>query len=41
MKAAELAEPGAIESNPAWAANHAATRAIPEASAEDIEWADA
>ncbi|MGF1429254.1 NAD(P)H:quinone oxidoreductase [Kitasatospora sp. LaBMicrA B282] len=41
LKAAELAAPSAIESNPAWAANHAATRDVPEASAEDIEWADA
>jgi NAD(P)H dehydrogenase (quinone) len=41
LKAAELAPAGAIESNPAWAANHAATRDIPEASAADIEWADA
>ena len=41
LKAAELAPASAIESNPAWAANHAATRDIPEASAKDIEWADA
>jgi NAD(P)H dehydrogenase (quinone) len=41
VKAAELAPPGAVESNPAWAAHHAATRDIPEAGAEDIEWADA
>ncbi len=41
LKAAELAPAGAIASNPAWAAHHAATRDVPEASAEDIEWADA
>ncbi|MBC3841126.1 NAD(P)H dehydrogenase [Streptacidiphilus sp. 4-A2] len=41
LKAAELAPSSAIESNPAWAAHHAATRDIPEASAGDIEWADA
>ncbi|MFD7444757.1 NAD(P)H:quinone oxidoreductase [Streptomyces sp. NPDC059909] len=41
VKAAELAPQAAIDSNPAWAANHAATVDIPEASPEDIEWADA
>ncbi|MEY9873169.1 NAD(P)H dehydrogenase (quinone) [Streptacidiphilus sp. MAP12-33] len=41
LKAAELAPAAAIESNPAWAAHHAATRDLPEASAEDIGWADA
>ncbi|MGX1267448.1 NAD(P)H:quinone oxidoreductase [Streptomyces phaeoluteigriseus] len=41
VKAAELAPWEAIQSNPAWAANHAATADIPEASTEDIEWADA
>jgi NAD(P)H dehydrogenase (quinone) len=41
LKAAELAPAGAIESNPAWAANHTATQDIPEATPEDIEWADA
>jgi NAD(P)H dehydrogenase (quinone) len=41
VRAAELAPLSAIESNPAWAAHHAATRDIPEASAADIEWADA
>jgi NAD(P)H dehydrogenase (quinone) len=41
VRAAELAPQSAIESNAAWAANHAATRDIPEATPEDIEWADA
>ncbi|GAA3825653.1 NAD(P)H:quinone oxidoreductase [Streptomyces chiangmaiensis] len=41
LKAAELAPQAAIDSNPAWAANHAATADIPEAAPEDIEWADA
>ncbi|WP_351235600.1 NAD(P)H-dependent oxidoreductase [Streptomyces sp. NPDC002133] len=41
VKAAELAPWSAIESNPAWAANHAATADIPEAIPEDVEWADA
>ena len=41
LKVAELAPQAAIDSNPAWAANHAATAGIPEASPEDIEWADA
>ncbi|WP_371493525.1 NAD(P)H:quinone oxidoreductase [Kitasatospora sp. NBC_00374] len=41
VKAAELAPQAAIEANPAWAANHAATLEIPEATAEDIDWADA
>ncbi|MCX4632752.1 NAD(P)H:quinone oxidoreductase [Streptomyces sp. NBC_01443] len=41
VKAAELAPRSAIEANPAWAANHAATADVPEATPEDIEWADA
>jgi NAD(P)H dehydrogenase (quinone) len=41
LKAAELAPQAAIDSNPAWAANHAATADIPEATPEDIDWADA
>jgi NAD(P)H dehydrogenase (quinone) len=39
-KVDELAPPAAIESNPAWAAHHAADRDTPVATAEDIEWAD-
>ncbi|MFE2053526.1 NAD(P)H:quinone oxidoreductase [Streptomyces sp. NPDC059459] len=41
LKVAELAPRAAIESNPAWAANDAATADIPEATPDDIEWADA
>ena len=41
VKAAELAPLSAIAANPAWAANHTATKDIPEATPEDIEWADA
>ncbi|GAA1922892.1 NAD(P)H:quinone oxidoreductase [Streptomyces sodiiphilus] len=41
LKAAELAPQAAIDSNPAWAANAAATADIPEATPEDMEWADA
>lgn len=41
LKAAELAPQAAIDSNPAWAANAAATADIREATPDDIEWADA
>ncbi|MEU6345674.1 NAD(P)H:quinone oxidoreductase [Streptomyces sp. NPDC046977] len=41
VKAAELAPQSAIDSNPAWAANHAATAGVPHATPEDVEWADA
>ncbi|MDX3076164.1 NAD(P)H:quinone oxidoreductase [Streptomyces sp. NPDC088354] len=41
VKAAELAPQSAIDSNPAWAANHAATSGVPHATPEDVEWADA
>ncbi|MBJ6630463.1 NAD(P)H:quinone oxidoreductase [Streptomyces coelicolor] len=41
LKVAELAPQAAIDSNPAWAANHAATADIPQAIPEDVEWADA
>ncbi|MFS4092090.1 NAD(P)H:quinone oxidoreductase [Streptomyces sp. AF1A] len=41
LKVAELAPRAAIESNPAWAAHHAAIADIPEATAQDVEWADA
>ncbi|MEI5011038.1 NAD(P)H:quinone oxidoreductase [Streptomyces sp. PmtA] len=41
LKAAELAPRAAVEANPAWAANAAATADVPEATPEDIEWADA
>ncbi|MER5916157.1 NAD(P)H:quinone oxidoreductase [Streptomyces sp. NPDC001982] len=41
LKAAELAPQAAIDSTPAWAANHAATAEVPEATPADVEWADA
>ncbi|MFE2089924.1 NAD(P)H:quinone oxidoreductase [Streptomyces sp. NPDC059460] len=41
LKAAELAPQAAIDSNPAWAANHTATAHIAVATPEDVEWADA
>ncbi|MGW3245750.1 NAD(P)H:quinone oxidoreductase [Streptomyces sp. NPDC001070] len=41
LKAAELAPQSAIDSNPVWAANHAATAGVPVATPEDVEWADA
>jgi NAD(P)H dehydrogenase (quinone) len=40
-KAGELAPQVAIDSNPAWSTNAAATADVLEASPEDIEWADA
>ena len=40
-RAAELAPQEAIDSNPAWAANVAATADIPVATPDDMEWADA
>ncbi|MFI0771826.1 NAD(P)H:quinone oxidoreductase type IV [Streptomyces melanosporofaciens] len=41
LKVAELAPQAAIDSNPAWAAHHTATAEVPEATPDDIEWADA
>ncbi|KOX07966.1 flavodoxin family protein [Micromonospora profundi] len=40
-KAAELAPQAAIDSNPIWAAHHAATADVPAPSADDLIWADA
>ncbi|MEV7389973.1 NAD(P)H:quinone oxidoreductase [Streptomyces sp. NPDC091215] len=40
-RVAELAPREAVESQPAWAANAAATAGIPLAAVEDIVWADA
>ncbi|MFJ9625412.1 NAD(P)H:quinone oxidoreductase [Streptomyces sp. NPDC101181] len=40
-RAAELAPRSAIDSNPAWAENLAATADIPEVSPDDMVWADA
>jgi NAD(P)H dehydrogenase (quinone) len=37
----ELAPPEAIESNPAWVEHAAVTAEIPEATLEDLRWADA
>ncbi|MFG2004100.1 flavodoxin family protein [Spirillospora sp. NPDC048911] len=39
-RAAELAPPEAVESNPAWAANLTATADVPTATADDLIWAD-
>ncbi|WP_164217065.1 NAD(P)H:quinone oxidoreductase [Virgibacillus sp. YIM 98842] len=41
VKAAELAPAEAIASNPAWKAHVEETKDVPEATADDIEWADA
>lgn len=41
LKTAELAPAEAIASNPAWAAHAEATAAVPVATADDMEWADA
>ncbi|CAM5723616.1 NAD(P)H:quinone oxidoreductase [Streptomyces fumanus] len=40
-KVAELAPESAIAQNESWAAHAAATRNVPEAALEDLEWADA
>jgi NAD(P)H dehydrogenase (quinone) len=40
-KVAELAPDAAIDANPAWRANVDATQDIPEASPDDVVWADA
>lgn len=40
-RAPELAPDAAIDANPAWRANVEATRSIPEATADDVVWADA
>lgn len=37
----ELAPDSAIDSNPAWRANVEATRSVPEATSDDVVWADA
>lgn len=39
-KAAELAPDAAIDSNPAWRAHIDATRDVPVATPDDLEWAD-
>lgn len=40
-RVAELAPDAAIDSNPAWRANIDATKDIPEATSDDVVWADA
>jgi NAD(P)H dehydrogenase (quinone) len=40
-KVAELAPQAAIDSNPVWAAHHAATKDVPAPTLADITWADA
>ncbi|WP_190815476.1 NAD(P)H:quinone oxidoreductase [Saccharopolyspora pogona] len=40
-RAPELAPDAAIDSNPAWRANVEATKSVPEATPEDVVWADA
>jgi len=41
LKVQELAPQEAIESNPAWKAHYEEAKDIPEASGNDLEWADA
>ncbi|PWA10059.1 NAD(P)H:quinone oxidoreductase, type IV [Pueribacillus theae] len=41
LKVQELAPQEAIESNPAWKAHYEEAKDIPEASSDDLEWADA
>ncbi|MFD1706190.1 NAD(P)H:quinone oxidoreductase [Siminovitchia sediminis] len=41
LKVPELAPQAAIESNPAWKAHVEATQNVPEATSDDLEWADA
>ncbi|MDI9413067.1 MAG: NAD(P)H:quinone oxidoreductase type IV [Bacillota bacterium] len=41
LKVPELAPQKAIDSNPAWKAHAEATKDVPEATLEDLEWADA
>ena len=40
-RVAELAPASAMAANPAWAAHAAATRDVPEATHDDLRWADA
>ncbi len=41
LKVPELAPQSAIESNPAWKEHVEETKHVPEATSEDLEWADA
>ncbi|MDO5672455.1 MAG: NAD(P)H:quinone oxidoreductase [Actinomycetaceae bacterium] len=38
---AETVDPSVFASNPAWSANYEATKDLPAATGEDLEWADA
>ncbi|MEX0778600.1 MAG: NAD(P)H:quinone oxidoreductase [Balneolales bacterium] len=40
LRIKENAPPQAIDANPAWKANVVATKDVPEATLEDLEWAD-
>lgn len=37
----EITDPSVFENNPAWSGNYEATKDLPAASVDDIEWADA
>jgi NAD(P)H dehydrogenase (quinone) len=41
LKVKELAPPQAIDSNPAWRKHYDETQNVPEATSQDLEWADA
>ena len=41
LKVPELAPQSAIDSNPAWKTHAAATKAVPDVTPADLEWADA
>lgn len=41
LKVKELAPPQAIDSNPAWRKHYDETQDVPEATSQDLEWADA
>ncbi|HLS60286.1 MAG TPA: NAD(P)H:quinone oxidoreductase [Virgibacillus sp.] len=41
LKVPELAPAEAIDSNPAWRKHYDATKDVPEATSDDLEWADA
>src|SRR5690625_7513712 len=41
LKVPELAPAEAIDSNPAWREHYDATKDVPEATSDDLEWADA
>jgi NAD(P)H dehydrogenase (quinone) len=41
LKVKELAPPQAIDSNPSWRKHYDETQDVPEATSQDLEWADA